>query len=291
MGKNKTNPKLLVLLLGLCIFIISMFQKYVVIASLSGKIQISMNTADINGTLFVAIGIIIILYSLKKQDGIISLIGYLVSLGGYTYAFASTIKALNLSSDSIEISFGIGFYLYIISAIILLISVFVKKEKIIIDNENYNVEKLDTDSFILCNMLLGIKEIPYNSLLLLKKSDSNLSIEYQYEEKINNYLIPLNTIKDISSTQDMAIDYSSNELEDFNSANTLLSYSLLAGHPLAAMGANKLLDELTVDYEKGKITSWFIITIKYEQDGEIHELKFKTKKNPQKFIEKLKNME
>lgn len=294
----KKNYKTLFVLGALILLIISEFQTFITLSSMSGNEILSIDTIKVKGTIIVGIGIILLLYGCKSKNIVTLFAGYLASLGGYTYTYFSLLKVIKIIEGTgsikvrgiINIKYEMGFYLYVLSAVVILISIFVNhKEKV--ETGNYNTEELDFDSFLLCNKILGIKEIPYNALVLLKKSDNNLSIEYQYEEKINNYLIPLNTIKDISSTQDMAIDYSSNELEDFNSANTLLSYSLLAGHPLAAMGANKLLDELTVDYEKGKITSWFIITIKYEQDGEILELKFKTKKNPRKFIEKLKNME
>lgn len=294
---KNTNKKLLLVIVALVIFIVALFQKFIIFLGISGEVAKTYDTFGIKGTIFVEIGIIVIIYGYLKRNTIGSIIGYLLSLGGYSYTFFTLFKLLNSGvngkkfTDILTPVYGLGFYLYILSAVILIISIFIKNNTDDVDKSNYNIEGIDKDSFILCNMILGIKEIPFNSLVLLKKVDNALSIDFHNGDNVSSHTIPLDSIIDMSISEDLSVSHGDLLTSNVTSANTLLSYSLLAGHPLAAMGANALLDNLTADYEKTDVKTWFIITIKYKQNEEELEIRFKTSKNPKSFVDKFKNME
>ena len=289
-------------MVALVIFIVALFQKFIIFSEISGKVAKTFDTYGLKGTVLVGIGIIVIIYGYLRRNTIGSIIGYLLSLGGYSYTFFTLFKLLNSGvngkkfTDILTPVYGLGFYLYILSAVILIISIFIKNNTDDVDKGNYNVDGIDKDSFILCNMILGIKEIPFNSLVLLKKVDNALSIDFHNGDNVSSHTIPLDSIIDMSISEDLSVSHGDLMTldvvnSDVASANILLAYSLFPGYPLASMGINSFLDNLLADYEKTDVKTWFIITIKYKQNEEELEIRFKTSKNPKSFVDKLKNME
>ena len=292
---KRGNIKTIIIIIALSVLVIASFEPFLILARPDWSSSRMMTTFSIKGVWVAIGGVAVLLYSYVVGKKGLTLISYLVSFFGYGYTFYVINKAINLLEDPaqrygvIDINYQIGFYLYVVSGIILLISIFVGNKSEEIPN-NYDTKELDKDSFLLCNMLLGVKEIPYNLLVLLKKVDDSLSLEYQVGEEIKNIKIKLDKIKDISYQPDLTIDYSDNSLGDKTMANTLLSYSLLAGHPVAALGATGLLNNLTEDYEEGKVKTCYIVVIKYMDNAEEKELKLKVRKNPNRFINYIKKI-
>lgn len=292
--KNENSRKLIIVGIALIILIISLFQNFVSFSTLTSEIALTMNTIDVKGCLIVCggLGALILGFMIINKPAIF--FGYLLSLGGYVYTAFVIIKASKLASgynrlsDIVNIDLHLGFYLYVLSAIMLLISLFVKSDNSEVEDNKYDVEQLDRDSFLLCNMVLGVKEIPFNTLVLLKRDDNDLLINYQNGETCNTYKIPLNTIVDIVLSQDMSIGNEDNSLDGMS---TVLAYSLFGGNLIAAMGASEIMNAVTDDYEKTEFKTCFVITIKYKNGDEESEIKVKAKKNPKEFIKKFKNME
>ena len=285
--KKEKNNGLLVAIIYLCIVNISGFLKFVTFE------MRSFNTFDIKGVWLVSLGSFILLYSAKTHNKMARMISYVISIIGYYLTFTTLNKVIKSLEGLLTAQYEIGYYLYILSAIfltiIIILTIHYHFNKI---SNEYNKRKLDTDSFILCNTILGFKDIPYDSLILLKKeNNSYLFLDYKKDNNILSIKIPLKDIEKIESNIDLSMDYSNNQTIDNQSANMLLSYSIIGNSSLLAHAGTSLLNELTEDYNKADIKTWYILAIKYMDKKEIKEIKLKTKKNPDRFIEKIKNME
>ena len=287
MKKDKSYYKLIVAIIYFVLVVFCGFNKFIDFMQ-DGIIRLSFNTLDIIGAYPVILGGILLIYGSSTKKKIANLIAYIISFIGYAITFIKLYGVLNSLNGLLEYKLYPCFYLYIVAALILVISIFISSNNENNINSNETPEELkniDPNSFLICNILLGIKEIPYNEVILLKKDNDNLTLEYKSNEQVNKKAIPISNIQNITYTTDVSMNYQISE-ENIETANLLLSVSLF-GATLAGYGAYKLINNLTEDYTKENINICYVVTIKYN-DNEEHEIKLMTKTEPQNFIANIK---
>ncbi len=285
MKKEKSNYKFILSIIYFVLVVFCGFNKFIDFMQ-DGITYLSFNTLDIIGAYPVILGGILLIYGISTKKKTVNLIAYVLSFIGYSITFIKLYGVLNSLDGLLEYRLYPCFYLYIVAAIILVISIFINTENNINSNETpEELKNIDPNSFLICNMLLGIKEIPYNEVILLKKDNNILSLEYKSNEQVHKKTIPISSIQNIAYVSDVSMNYQISE-ENIETANLLLSVSLF-GASLVGLGAYKLINNLTEDYTKENINICYVVTFKYN-DGEEHEIKLMTKTDPQNFIANIK---
>ena len=148
-------------------------------------------------------------------------------------------------------------------------------------NDNQNIkkrkEKKSNENILYTNLILGSKDIPIHTEVILKNKEKNktISLEYILNQKTNIIDIFYDDIKDITYKTDMKMEKTGIDIDK----KTRLQQS---GHSIfKTIGLNNI-------YEKVNFNPIYNITI-----AAIHnkkEVKFilETEDNPEKFIEKIK---
>ena len=283
--KTKTNFKQVIAGVGVVLVIISGFLKFIDF-SYEGVVSNTYNTFDIVGTYMVLVGGLVLIYGIGTKNKLVSIIAYVICFLGYGYTFYKVYSVIRSVSGIVDYRLYVGFYIYIVTALIFISTLFVdnnKQEESDIPNELKNV---DRDSFIIGNMLLGFKEIPYNDLVLLKIENSMLSLSYKNGDNIDEKKILVDNVNAVTFVPDLSVSSAISD-ESVDTANMLLAYSVLGG-PVKGMIGYQLLNFLTDDYEKVDFKTSYVVTIKYIDNGEEHEVKIVTGKAPKGFTEKVR---
>lgn len=220
---------------------------------------------------------------------IINLLSYL-----YTYYLVhETIKRV----VEVKTTLGISYYIYMISSIFVLLSLFFnnKGKDLTKENElNNNVDKeIDKNNFLFTNFLTGLKGIALNTTILLINDNTDKTINMVYKDinNENNNLsikIPIVNIKDISYISRVKMQNTSKKIEENSTKSALLSAAMFGGSPLLQLagttGLNNLFNSLSNNYEKVNYNSYYEITINTVINNIETKLIFTTDNNPEEFI-------
>ena len=220
---------------------------------------------------------------------IINLLSYL-----YTYYLVhETIKRV----VEVKTTLGISYYIYMISSIFVLLSLFFnnKEKKLTKENEvNNNVDKeIDKNNFLFTNFLTGLKGIALNTTILLINDNTDKTINMVYKDINNennnlNIKIPIVNIKDISYISRVKMQNTNKKIEENSTKSALLSAAMFGGSPLLQLagttGLNNLFNSLSNNYEKVNYNSYYEITINTVINNIETKLIFTTDNNPEEFI-------
>ena len=220
---------------------------------------------------------------------IINLLSYL-----YTYYLVhETIKRV----VEVKTTLGISYYIYMISSMFVLLSLFFnnKEKDLTKENEvNHNVDKeIDKNNFLFTNFLTGLKGIALNTTILLINDNADKTINMVYKDINNennnlNIKIPIVNIKDISYISRVKMQNTSKKIEENSTKSALLSAAMFGGSPLLQLagttGLNNLFNSLSNNYEKVNYNSYYEITINTVINNIETKLIFTTDNNPEEFI-------
>ena len=220
---------------------------------------------------------------------IINLLSYL-----YTYYLVhETIKRV----VEVKTTLGNSYYIYMISSIFVLLSLFFnnKEKKLTKENEvNNNVDKeIDKNNFLFTNFLTGLKGIALNTTILLINDNTDKTINMVYKDINNennnlNIKIPIVNIKDISYISRVKMQNTNKKIEENSTKSALLSAAMFGGSPLLQLagttGLNNLFNSLSNNYEKVNYNSYYEITINTVINNIETKLIFTTDNNPEEFI-------
>ena len=220
---------------------------------------------------------------------IIKLLSYL-----YTYYLVhETIKRV----VEVKTTLGISYYIYMISSMFVLLSLFFnnKEKDLTKENEvNHNVDKeIDKNNFLFTNFLTGLKGIALNTTILLINDNTDKTINMVYKDINNennnlNIKIPIVNIKDISYISRVKMQNTSKKIEENSTKSALLSAAMFGGSPLLQLagttGLNNLFNSLSNNYEKVNYNSYYEITINTVINNIETKLIFTTDNNPEEFI-------
>ncbi len=259
---------------------------------------LTSSTGGVSLTLFESFYVYLVLISISlylifkgKKANIFLIISLLTYL--YTYYLAN--QMVNILTD-IKITFEPTYYIYLSSSILIIISLFLNEPKPQNNNLPENNLNLDKNDFIFTNFVMGIKELPFNTVILLINDTLKNSINLNYSlDNVNEKTIELskNTIKNITYTKKVKLTNVSKTTEDRQTKSMLLSVAMFGGHPIMQMlGAqefNSLFDSVSNNYDKVKCDNYYEIILETALNNEDVKLVFNSDSNPEIFINKIIN--
>lgn len=143
----------------------------------------------------------------------------LIVLAMLTYAWTYLLiqQMINNITD-VNITISNNFYLYLSSSVFLLFSLFINDNK-----KEETIEKLsssgndfDDSLFLFTSFVLGIKEIPFDSEVLITNNleENTINLIYRINNSNQNFQIQKNKIKNISCTSRARTAIKNKEVED-----------------------------------------------------------------------------
>lgn len=222
----------------------------------------------------------------------------LIVLAMLTYAWTYLLiqQMINNITD-VNITISNNFYLYLSSSVFLLFSLFINDNK-----KEETIEKLsssgndfDDSLFLFTSFVLGIKEIPFDSEVLITNNleENTINLIYRINNSNQNFQIQKNKIKNISCTSRARTAIKNKEVEDNETKSLLLSAVMFGGNPIVQTlgndGFNMLFNTLSNNYDKVEFNVEYEIIIEYLMDNQLKRIVVVSKKNPKKFLDNILN--
>lgn len=254
--------------------------------------NISLITYQIKGFKIVLLGMIFFIYSHFTKKKWSTLLANLICVFGYSYTLLTLLKSLaNLASGAKEfVSYELGFYMYLISCFLFLLSDALMIKDYFLTRKKENIEQPREDSndshYLLANYVYGIEKSGnlYNKLAVLSFLEN--SNEIQIDINANDFKslkIPLNNITAIQIKPGLILKEERPEVENNEVANQLLLTALVgAWGPLISQ--SKILQDIK-DYNKTRIETGFEVEVYYTEDNQSKKLLFQTKNDPKIFVD------
>ena len=254
--------------------------------------NISLITYQIKGFKIVLLGMIFFIYSHFTKKKWSTLLANLICVFGYSYTLLTLLKSLaNLASGAKEfVSYELGFYMYLISCFLFLLSdaLMIKDYFLTRKKENFEQPREDSNDshYLLANYVYGIEKSGnlYNKLAVLSFLEN--SNEIQIDINANDFKslkIPLNNITAIQIKPGLILKEERPEVENNEVANQLLLTALVgAWGPLISQ--SKILQDIK-DYNKTRIETGFEVEVYYTEDNQSKKLLFQTKNDPKIFVD------
>lgn len=222
----------------------------------------------------------------------------LIVLAMLTYAWTYLLiqQMINNITD-VSITISNNFYLYLSSSVFLLFSLFINDNK-----KEETIEKLsssgndfDDSLFLFTSFVLGIKEIPFDSEVLITNNleENTINLIYRINNSNQNFQIQKNKIKNISCTPRARTAIKNKEVEDNETKSLLLSAVMFGGNPIVQTlgndGFNMLFNTLSNNYDKVEFNIEYEIVIEYLMDNQLKRIVVVSKMNPKKFLDNILN--
>lgn len=222
----------------------------------------------------------------------------LIVLAMLTYAWTYLLiqQMINNITD-VNITVSNNFYLYLSSSVFLLFSLFINDNK-----KEETIEKLsssgndfDDSLFLFTSFVLGIKEIPFDSEVLITNNleENTINLIYRINNSNQNFQIQKNKIKNISCTSRARTAIKNKEVEDNETKSLLLSAVMFGGNPIVQTlgndGFNMLFNTLSNNYDKVEFNVEYEIIIEYLMDNQLKRIVVVSKMNPKKFLDNILN--
>lgn len=289
---NIQKIKIILIVISIAIVLFSL-NGYMITSKEGGAIPLTLFESFYVYLLTVSFAIYLIIKN-KKSNGMIflSILTYI-----WTYLI---IRQMIKQFNDVNINIEPLFYVYLSSAIFLVISLFLneknnKEKNINLENINSNIKNtLSKDNFLFANFILGIKEIPLMQEILLVNNvqDNSLDLIYMINNNRQTMKISINCIKNISFKTSMKMQNMTKKVESNETRNMLLSAVMFGGNPLLQLignsAFNSLFEGISNNYDKVNFSAYFEINITaFVNDQEI-KLLMNTTSNPKAFIDYLK---
>ena len=284
----KQSKKLIFILLS---FIIVMFSSTAAIV-VSNKGSANLLTFES----FYAYLVIIVfaIYNILKNKKSNLLI--VLALLTYAWTYFLIQQMINNITD-VNITISNNFYLYLSSSVFLLFSLFINDNK-----KEETVEKLsssgnnfDDSLFLFTSFVLGIKEIPFGSEVLITNNleENTINLIYRINNSNQNFQIQKKKIKNINCTSRARTALKNKKVEDNETKSLLLSAVMFGGNPIVQTlgndGFNMLFNTLSNNYDKVEFNVEYEIIIEYLMDNQLKRIVTISKINPKKFIDNILN--
>lgn len=284
----KQSKKLIFILLS---FIIVMFSSTAAIV-VSNKGSANLLTFES----FYAYLVIIVfaIYNILKNKKSNLLI--VLALLTYAWTYFLIQQMINNITD-VNITISNNFYLYLSSSVFLLFSLFINDNK-----KEETVEKLsssgnnfDDSLFLFTSFVLGIKEIPFGSEVLITNNleENTINLIYRINNSNQNFQIQKKKIKNINCTSRARTALKNKKVEDNETKSLLLSAVMFGGNPIVQTlgndGFNMLFNTLSNNYDKVEFNVEYEIIIEYLMDNQLKRIVTISKINPKKFLDNILN--
>lgn len=284
----KQSKKLIFILLS---FIIVMFSSTAAIV-VSNKGSANLLTFESFYAYLVIIVFAIFNILKNKKSNLLIVLALLT----YAWTYFLIQQMINNITD-VNITISNNFYLYLSSSVFLLFSLFINDNK-----KEETVEKLsssgndfDDSLFLFTSFVLGIKEIPFGSEVLITNNleENTINLIYRINNSNQNFQIQKNKIKNINCTSRARTALKNKKVEDNETKSLLLSAVMFGGNPIVQTlgndGFNMLFNTLSNNYDKVEFNVEYEIIIEYLMDNQLKRIVVISKINPKKFLDNILN--
>lgn len=284
----KQSKKLIFILLS---FIIVMFSSTAAIV-VSNKGSANLLTFESFYAYLVIIVFAIFNILKNKKSNLLVILALLT----YAWTYFLIQQMINNITD-VNITISNNFYLYLSSSVFLLFSLFINDNK-----KEETVEKLsssgndfDDSLFLFTSFVLGIKEIPFGSEVLITNNleENTINLIYRINNSNQNFQIQKNKIKNINCTSRARTALKNKKVEDNETKSLLLSAVMFGGNPIVQTlgndGFNMLFNTLSNNYDKVEFNVEYEIIIEYLMDNQLKRIVVVSKINPKKFLDNILN--
>lgn len=284
----KQSKKLIFILLS---FIIVMFSSAeAIVVSNKG----SANLLTFESFYAYLVIIVFAIYNILKNKKSNLLI--VLALLTYAWTYLLIQQMINNITD-VNITISNNFYLYLSSSVFLLFSLFINDNK-----KKETIEKLSSSGndfgdslFLFTSFVLGVKEIPFDSEVLITNNleENTINLIYRINNSNQNFQIQKNKIKNVSCTSRARTAIKNKEVEDNETKSLLLSAVMFGGNPIVQTlgndGFNMLFNTLSNNYDKVEFNVEYEIIIEYLMDNQLKRIVVVSKMNPKKFLDNILN--
>lgn len=286
--KNKKNISLYVSIIFIISLIASGAKKFITVE------DVSLYSFEVKGFKIALAAGVFLVYSLVTKRKALSIISILIAFLGYFYTGYSLFFS---GLTSLNISYGLGFYLYFasffflgISSIVFLLTL-LNKEKvddksIHVDDSLENISNIQ-GKYILANYIMGISKRPdlYEKISVIVSSPetNNLGIVIGSDPPVD-LTIPYNDIVSICINGRVIMNNVKKEIKDDYTANVLLLLTLTNNLLVTQIVAKSGLMSDLSNYDKIKYDTLYEIEITYMENGVSNKLLFHSKINPNEFF-------
>ena len=284
----KQSKKLIFILLS---FIIVMFSSAeAIVVSNKG----SANLLTFESFYAYLVIIVFAIYNILKNKKSNLLI--VLALLTYAWTYFLIQQMINNITD-VNITISNNFYLYLSYSVFLLFSLFINDNK-----KKETIEKLSSSGndfgdglFLFTSFVLGVKEIPFDSEVLITNNleENTINLIYRINNSNQNFQIQKNKIKNISCTSRARTAIKNKEVEDNETKSLLLSAVMFGGNPIVQTlgndGFNMLFNTLSNNYDKVEFNVEYEIIIEYLMDNQLKRIVVVSKMNPKKFLDNILN--
>lgn len=149
--------------------------------------------------------------------------------------------------------------------------------------------------FLFTSFVLGIKEIPFGSEVLITNNleENTINLIYRINNSNQNFQIQKNKIKNINCTSRARTALKNKKVEDNETKSLLLSAVMFGGNPIVQTlgndGFNMLFNTLSNNYDKVEFNVEYEIIIEYLMDNQLKRIVVISKINPKKFLDNILN--
>ncbi len=289
--KHKTkNFKLLFIVIAVILIIISLTGK--IITTNKGSLSLfTFQSFYVN-----VLAILLAIYStIRNKNANIFII---ISLFTYPWTYYLVNQIVTYLTEY-KFVFQPNLYIYYSSALFLIISLFFNIKNVESNkpqNETLtNGDNIDKNNFLFTNIILGFKEIPYYTTILLVNniSDKTLDLIYTIDNNKQIKKIPLDAIKNITYRDKVKVSNSMKKVEENETKSVLLSAVVFGGNPLMQLagnsGFNTLFETLSNNYDKVDYNVEYEINIEYIIGNEQLKVLVDSENNPDLFIKQVLN--
>lgn len=290
MENDKKNIQLLLILIAIILVTISLTGD--IVTSQAGGVSLF----TFESFYFFIIGIIISLYFWYKNKNNKGLLAF--ALITYPWTYYRVYELIYYIKD-VKLTVTPLFYLYLCSYLFLFIAMFFSaksNKNIVQETKEKETSPVQKEDFLFTRFLIGAKEIPYNTSVLLVNNipSQTLDMIYMVEQQKTTKQIPLNNIMNLSYIGKLRTANYVKTVEENQTKSMLLSAAMFGGSPLLQLlgtnGFRTFFDSVSNNYDRINFSTEYEITIQFMENNMEQQLKVISDENPEIFIQQIKNI-
>lgn len=289
MENDKKNIQLLLILIAIILVTISLTGD--IVTSQAGGVSLF----TFESFYFFIIGIIISLYFWYKNKNNKGPLAF--ALITYPWTYYRVYELIYYIKD-VKLTVTPLFYLYLSSYLFLFIAMFFSaksNKNIVQETKEKETSPVQKEDFLFTRFLIGAKEIPYNTSVLLVNNipSQTLDMIYMVEQQKTTKQIPLNNIMNLSYIGKLRTANYVKTVEENQTKSMLLSAAMFGGSPLLQLlgtnGFRTFFDSVSNNYDRINFSTEYEITIQFMENNMEQQLKVISDENPEIFIQQIKN--
>ena len=229
--------------------------------------------------------------TMKKRGANIPIV---IALTTYVWTVIRCQDAIRIVNED-TVVYGMGFYIYLSSAIFLFIALFFNRKKTTIEEveKQKKINGFDTDNVLFTRYIGGIKDMPVNTDMLVVNNAPDEEIDLIYADKTSDLrrtlVIPKNTVKGVTVEAKVIMDRVKEQMEHNETKGALLSAANYGGESIVNMlgdkGCNHVIFNESINYDREKKNTYYEITIDTKVGGMDTIIVLSTGTNPKAFFE------